>query len=143
VPRPTFHGSRIGTEKHERAAEVAVLPHEGLEVYGVALEMHSSIARIAPTAVCRDLKDQVDRASTSVVLNIAEGAGRFSRREKRRFFEIARASATEVAAVVDILKLRGAAPRESCQTTRNLAVRVVQMLSRLTTKMRLGPPDGR
>jgi four helix bundle protein len=115
---------------------LAVLPHEGLEVYRVALELHSCVVALTPTRGCRDLKDQIERATTSIVLNIAEGAGRFSRRDKRRFYEIARGSATEVAAVTDILSVRRVAPAESCNHARNLAVRIVQMLSRLTARMR-------
>jgi four helix bundle protein len=57
-------------------------------------------------------------------------------RDKRRFFEIARGSAVELAAVVDLLKLRGVASDQSCRRARNLAVRVVQMLSRLSAKLR-------
>jgi len=40
------------------------------------------------------LRDQLDRVSVSIVLNIAEGAGRFSPPDKGRFYSIARGSAT-------------------------------------------------
>ncbi|HET7322453.1 MAG TPA: four helix bundle protein, partial [Longimicrobiaceae bacterium] len=46
----------------------------------------------------RYLTDQLQRASTSIPLNIAEGAGEFSRADKARFYRIARRSATECAA---------------------------------------------
>lgn len=44
------------------------------------------------------------RSSLSIVLNIAEGSGRFSRRDRRNFFVISRSSAFEVVAIFDILK---------------------------------------
>ena len=49
------------------------------------------------------LLDQSRRAMASVVLNIAEGNARRSQSERRRFFEVARASAAEVGACVDLM----------------------------------------
>jgi four helix bundle protein len=49
------------------------------------------------------VKDQLDRASTSVPLNIAEGNGKWSSRDRCRFLEIARGSAVECAACLDVL----------------------------------------
>lgn len=43
------------------------------------------------------------RAMASVVLNIAEGNARRSSSERRRFFEISRASAAEVGACIDLI----------------------------------------
>jgi len=47
------------------------------------------------------LEDQFKRAMTSILLNTAEGNGRHSAKERRRFFNIASASAAEVSAVID------------------------------------------
>jgi four helix bundle protein len=49
-----------------------------------------------------DLADQLRRASTSIVLNIAEGAGEYRPVEKARFYRMSLRSATECAAIVDI-----------------------------------------
>ncbi len=51
---------------------------------------------------CGFLADQLRRASSSVVLNFAEGCGKSSTLERRRYFQTARASAYEVAAAIDI-----------------------------------------
>ncbi|WP_242601982.1 four helix bundle protein [Legionella yabuuchiae] len=52
------------------------------------------------------LEDQLQRATSSIALNIAEGAGEYARHEKHRFFHMAKRSATECAAILDIgLKL--------------------------------------
>ena len=48
------------------------------------------------------LADQLRRASSGVVLNFAEGCGYESKRQRRRFFTIARGSALEVSAAVDV-----------------------------------------
>jgi len=54
-----------------------------------------------------------------------------SRRDKRRFYTMARGSATETAAIVDVLLRRRLAPEAACRSARSLALRVVQMLTRL------------
>ena len=50
------------------------------------------------------LSDQLMRAMSSVVLNIAEGNAKNSHPERRRFFGIARASAAEVGACLDLMR---------------------------------------
>ena len=50
------------------------------------------------------IRNQLSRASLSVVLNIAEGSGRFSKRSKRYFYVVARSSLFECVAVFDVLK---------------------------------------
>ncbi len=51
----------------------------------------------------RDLGDQWRRASQSVVLNIAEGAGRRGPKEFRRFLDVARGSLQEIEAILDVV----------------------------------------
>ena len=79
--------------------------HEKLDAYQRAVEFLDLVDRILETTPKgrAHLKDQLDRAATSIVLDIAEGAGEFSPRDKRRFYRMARRSATECAAVLDIL----------------------------------------
>jgi four helix bundle protein len=48
------------------------------------------------------LADHLSRASLSIVLNVAEGAGKVSAADKRRYDVIARESATESAALLDV-----------------------------------------
>ncbi len=79
--------------------------HEKMEVYQRALDFVKFADQIRPAVLGQRgaLADQLDRASDSIVLNIAEGAGEFAKREKARFYRIARRSATECAAILDIL----------------------------------------
>jgi len=111
-------------------APAPVLDAERLDVYRLALELQVAAAAID---LRREsvLRDQLRRASLSVPLNIAEGAGQRSRAQKRRFYGIARGSAMECAAIFDVLCLRGLVPPRDCHQARSLLVRVVQMLTKL------------
>ena len=86
-----------------------VLDHERLDVYAIALDFlvfaNEVIERLPRGR--GHLADQLTRASTSVVLNLAEGAGKLSKADKRRDYLTARGSATESAALLDVcLRLR-------------------------------------
>ena len=76
----------------------------------------------------RALADQLTRASTSIVLNLAEGAGKHSKPDKRRFYVTARGSATESAALLDVcLRLR-LLEEASHQAGKERLVRIISML---------------
>jgi four helix bundle protein len=79
-------------------------------------------------------KDQLDRASTSVPLNIAEGNGKFSPPDRARFFEIARGSAVECAACLDVLVARKLATEKDTAARKEQLVKIVQMLVGLLRK---------
>jgi four helix bundle protein len=81
------------------------------------------------------LRDQLDRASASILLNIAEGCGRSSRGDKAQFYVIARGSAMESAAVLDILLARGVIAAGAHRHGRGLLIRVTQMLTKLVLRM--------
>ena len=116
-------------------AAAPTLDHERLEVYHHALQFHALAITLVPRRGLRALRDQLERASLGIVLCIAEGAGRTAGPDKRRFYEMARGSATESAAVLDVLRIRSLLDEEAHRRARLLALRLVQMLSRLC-----GPP---
>ena len=111
---------------------------EGLDVYRLALEFQLHAVDLVPRGQA-NLRDQLERASVSIALNIAEGAGRRSPADKARFYSMARGSATESAAILDILRLRRITPLEQCSRGRRLLVRIVQMLTRLEAATRVFP----
>jgi four helix bundle protein len=53
------------------------------------------------------IADQLSRASLSISLNIAEGAGRYSRADKKHFYITARGSVFECVAILDVLLIKG------------------------------------
>ena len=109
------------------------LDHEKLDVYHLSLEFlvfANEVIERLPRGRSH-LADQLTRASTSIVLNLAEGAGKHSRPDKRRYYLTARGSATESAALVDVglrLKLLDGATH---QAGKQMLVRIVAMLIKL------------
>jgi four helix bundle protein len=112
------------------APTVTVDPHR-LDVYALALAFHRNVAGLARERGQAAVRDQLGRASLSIVLNIAEGAGRFSPRDKARFYGMARGSACECAAVLDVL----ASPAMILDEPREQLSRIVRMLTRLMIAM--------
>jgi len=111
------------------AADAPTLAVDRLDVYRAALDFAALVSRVRVTPA--SLRDQIERASASIVLNLAEGVGRTSRPDQAHFFAIARGSAMECAAVLDLLFARGILAADAHRENRGLLVRVVQMLSRL------------
>lgn len=99
-------------------------------VYRLSTSFSYRIARTLG-GVNRHARDQWLRASQSIPLNIAEGNGKQSLKDKNRFFEIARGSALECAAIHDVLRVCDAIDEESNRHGKNVLKRVVSMLTRL------------
>jgi four helix bundle protein len=112
------------------------LDHEDLDVDAVALDFVSFVRELLKRMPGgrMGIDSQLMRAATSIPLNIAEGAGEFSAKDKARFYRIARRSATESAAALDVCVRVGLAGEVEVQPGRTLLRRVVAML----TKMVLG-----
>jgi four helix bundle protein len=107
--------------------------HQKLKCYEYTLD----VARKVPTLTCRwqrgysYLEDQLKRAASSVVLNIAEGNYRYSAKERGRFFAIARASAGEVSSILDIAIAYGLINDNDYNSLQALLLSIVKMLYRL------------
>ena len=84
----------------------------------------------------RCLAKQLRRASPSIPLNIAEGAGEYSRPDKARFYRMALRSATECAAIFDVARRIELAPAPRCDASRELLLRIVSMLTKMARAMR-------
>ncbi len=81
--------------------------HEKLNVYQNALDFVEWIDKKILTGRKKlSVYDQIDRASTSIPLNIAEGNGKYSSKDRCRYFDIARGSALECASCLDVLHLK-------------------------------------
>jgi four helix bundle protein len=113
----------------------AHLDCERLDCYRVAVQFQVLSAGLCRNRRIGSLRSQLDRASVSVVLNIAEGVGRTSGPDKAHFLAVARGSATECAAALDLLLARGLIAATDHRHDRGLLVRIVQMLTRLALRV--------
>jgi four helix bundle protein len=78
--------------------------HEGLEVYRAALGfMEWFVSRPGAKELSHRLFRQMDEAGTSVVLNIAEGNGRYAELDHHRFLQIAQSAAVKGAVYLDLV----------------------------------------
>ena len=83
--------------------------HEKLDVFRMAIEYVAWVVTVSLRLKGdnRHAQDQWLRASQSIPLNIAEGNGKTTSADRRRFFEIARGSALECAAIQDVVEVLG------------------------------------
>ena len=95
--------------------------HEKLDVYREAIAFCGWVGELLGTINARAaVKDQLDRASTSIPLNIAEGNGKFS--------------ALECAACLDVMVVRGLAAEGNLAVQKERLSRIVQMLMGMLRK---------
>lgn len=107
----------------------AYFDHEKLNVYQVSLAFNEWVGELLPSIEAKAAaKDQLDRAATSIPLNIAEGNGKFSKRDRARFFDIARGSALEAAASLDVLVSRKLTAKTQIIPAKEQLVQIVNML---------------
>jgi four helix bundle protein len=102
---------------------------EKLIVYQKAKEFNRLINEdtLSISTLDRILKDQLRRASLSIVLNIAEGCSRFSKADRKNFFVISRGSTFESVAALDTIKL-GIIDNEILSQLKSLAEEISKML---------------
>lgn len=113
-----------------------VLDHERLDVYHLGLDFlvfANEIIEKLPRGRSH-LADQLTRASTSIVLNLAEGAGKQFKPDKRRYYLTARGSATESAALLDVCLSLKLLDEAGHQAGKEMLVRIVSMLIKLAQR---------
>ena len=111
----------------------ASMNYRNLEVYQFAvrfLPLASEIASALPRKQA-SLADQLRRASVSIPLNIAEGSGKTSGPDQRRFYAIARGSAMECGAIVDACAALSLIETNRAADANDLLSSVVRMLSKM------------
>jgi four helix bundle protein len=107
--------------------------HERLDAYKASIEFVILIDEVVmrfPKGRAY-LADQLQRAGTSISLNIAEGAGEFSNNEKAKFYRMAKRSATECAGIFDVGRRLQLIGESDYFKARELLVRLVSMLIKM------------
>ena len=67
--------------------------------YNLSISLYRAVATFK---IAHHLKDQLLRAASSVTLNLAEGSGKRSPKDRRKFYDIAWGSLNEVSAIIDL-----------------------------------------
>jgi len=79
---------------------------EKFSVYQKSELQYSKVLKVLLNPkIDKNLKDQLKRASLSIVLNIAEGAGKYSKNDKKNFYVISKGSVNECVAIIRILRI--------------------------------------
>ena len=95
---------------------------KNFRTYAIAVEFYNLASALQYP---RHLKDQLSRASSSIVLNLAEGVGRATKADQCRFFSIAMGSLRECQAILDIATSRH---QEAEQIADRLAAHIYKLI---------------
>ena len=109
-----------------------------LRVYDMAIELTGETYRLTttlPRAERYGLVHQMNRASVSIVSNIAEGAGRGDNRDFARFLRIARGSACELEAQATVAAMVGLVDGEAARVLREHVEKLKASLTNLEKRM--------
>ena len=114
--------------------------HERLDVYRRSIEFVGWTQQVAGSLKSTDsTRSQLERAATSIPLNIAEGNAKSTKKERARYWRIALGSTLECAAILDVLVVRGTrTERETAQGKEQLeriAAMLIGLLKRLDSKL--------
>ena len=107
------------------------LPFHRLDVYAVALDLVRLAGGLHAHRGTAEVRDQLRRASSSCALNVAEASGKTGA-DRRRFFLIARGSACEAGAALDVLAALGALEASQHREGLHMCDRLYSMLTRLS-----------
>lgn len=103
--------------------------HEKLRVYQKALEFVAWLTELLSKLNKRySVVDQLDRASTSIVLNIPEGNGKYTAKDRCKYFDISRGSALECAGGLDVLVMKKLLTKEEITPGKIMLKDIVSML---------------
>ena len=105
--------------------------YRDLEVWRTAVELAVHVVRLTrsmPREEVFGYMAQMRRASGSVAANIAEGHGRYSRREYVRFLAIANGSLKELETHLAVVRALGWCPADGLDHADALCARVGRML---------------
>lgn len=110
--------------------------HEKLTVYQRALEFATwSQDLIESVSKKTSTRDHLERSGDSIALNIAEGNGKFSQKDRARFFQIAHGSALESAACLDLLVARRCCADDTIKKGKSILEEIVRMLFKMLDQL--------
>jgi four helix bundle protein len=116
-----------------RTKKGRLFDHEDLDVYQVSLQLVALLESMLVDFSCSgDLKAKIDKSTTSIVLNIAEGNGRFTGTDQVKFYRTAYKATIQSASLVDLATANGATDLARVEQGRELLRRIAAMLTALS-----------
>lgn len=116
-----------------RTKKGSLFTHEDLDVYQASLQLSAWVEKMLAEFSCSsDLLLKLDKATTAIPLNIAEGTGRFNGTDQAKFFKIAYKSTVQSAALVDLASVSIAPGPSNIEEGRILLRRIAAMLTSLS-----------
>ena len=127
--------SRGGSKQPwRRLADNGDMNFRRLDVYRLSMEHLALVTNTILPKIPKGhahIRDQLRRAAMSIPLNIAESSGKTTRADQRRFFAIARGSAMECAAIIDVYRVLKVGEPSALEKADVLLQSIVRMLSKL------------
>jgi four helix bundle protein len=126
--------NRVCEDRAIYATEKAGLfSHEDLDMYQTALRLTGWVEGLFTAFSCSaDVLSKLDTSTTAIVLNLAEGNGRFSGTDQAKFLGIAYKATVQSAALVDLATARGSAKPSQVEDGRDMLRRIAAMLTSLS-----------
>ena len=110
--------------------------HEKLTVYQRALEFAAWSQQLIESVTKKtSTRDHLERSGDSIALNIADGNGKFSQKDRARFFQIAHGSALESAACLDLLVARRCCADDAIKKGKAILEEIVRMLFKMLDQL--------
>ena len=109
-----------------------------LDVYQNAKKLAIDIKEILesfPAGERYALTDQLRRASTSIMFNIAEGFGRYTNKDRIRFIDIANGSVMEVSSELELAESFGYITSEDLNKFDDMILVIVRQLAKLRSTL--------
>ena len=125
-------GSHPGGTQPQPKERATTMQYENTLIYAqtrALLHLTHQVLTDLPTGY-GFLADQLRRASSSILLNFAEGYGKSSSKDARRFFIIARGSTNEVAAILDVAQDFGVVEAQTVREGKEQCDHIARMLTR-------------
>ena len=110
--------------------------HEKFEAYQLSLEYWESALKLLNEIPSGNsvIRDQLERAASSIALNLAEGCGRVSTDDRKKFYTIARGSAMECAALADLITRLEPMLSDKAALSKKKLLSIVRILSTIILK---------
>jgi four helix bundle protein len=132
------HGSNVDTNNQKAKNQ---LSYKDLIVWKKSIDFANTIIdlseKLNTTRNHFRLIEQLEAAATSIAMNIAEGKGRYSRKEFSHFLIIARGSLYETLTLLEIFQSRNWISEEDFDNIEKSGIEIAKMINALNNSIKV------